>query len=48
MKYTSEQAKHLKKKGMNGYTKYFRPMPNIIIKDGFYIIESKMNVLKKC
>ena len=43
MKYTPEQAKRLKDKGMNGYTKYNRPIPNITIKEGFYIIESKLN-----
>ena len=43
MKYTKEQAKRLKNKGINGFTKYDRPLKNIVIKDGFYIIESKMN-----
>ena len=43
MKYSKEQAERLKAKGMNGYTKYQRPLPDIIIKDGYYIIESKMN-----
>ena len=43
MKYTKQQAEKLKNKGMNGYTKYDRPIPDLIIKDGFYIIESKMN-----
>ena len=43
MKYTKQQAEKLKNKGMNGYTKYDRPIPDVIIKDGFYIIESKMN-----
>ena len=43
MKYTKQQAEKLKNKGMNGYTKYDRPTPDVIIKDGFYIIESKMN-----
>jgi len=43
MKYTPEQAKRLKDKGMNGYTKYDRPLADITIKDGFYIIESKLN-----
>jgi len=43
MKYTKEQAERLKKKGMNGYTKHNRPLVDVIIKDGFYIIESKMN-----
>jgi hypothetical protein len=43
MKYTLEQAKKLKNKGMNGYTKHFRPLPDVIIKDGFHIIESKVN-----
>ena len=43
MKYTKDQAKKLKDKNMPGYTKYNRPMPDIIIKDGYYIIESKIN-----
>lgn len=43
MKYTKEQAERLKKKGMNKYTRYNRPLVDVIIKDGFYIIESKMN-----
>ena len=47
MKYTPEQAKRLKDKGMNGYTKYNRPIQDVIIKEGYYIIHSKMNVIKK-
>jgi len=43
MKYTKEQAERLKKKGMDGYTKYNRPLPDVIIKDGYFILESKMN-----
>jgi hypothetical protein len=43
MKYTKEQAERLKKKGMDDYTKYKRPLPDIIIKDGYFIVESKMN-----
>ena len=43
MKYSPEQAERLKAKGMNGYTKYQRPLADVIIKDGYYIIESKMN-----
>lgn len=43
MKYTKQQAEKLKNKGMNGYTKYNRPLPDVTIKDGFYIIESKLN-----
>ena len=43
MKYTKEQAKRLKNKGMNGYTKYQRPLAKVTIKDGYFIIESKMN-----
>lgn len=43
MKYTKEQAKRLKDKGMNGYTRCVRPIPDVEIKDGFYIVESKMN-----
>lgn len=43
MKYTAEQKKHLKNKNMGGFTKYDRHIPSITIKDGFYIIESKLN-----
>jgi hypothetical protein len=43
MKYTKEQAERLKKKGMDGYTKYNRPPPDVIIKDGYFIVESKIN-----
>ena len=43
MKYTKEQAERLKNKGMNGFTKHDRPLKKIVIKDGFYIIESKIN-----
>jgi hypothetical protein len=43
MKYTKEQAKKLKTKGMDGFTKYNRPLPDVKIVDGFYIIESKIN-----
>ena len=43
MKYTAEQKKRLKSKDMDGFTKYNRPVKPITIKDGFYIIESKMN-----
>jgi len=45
MKYTKEQAQKLKDKNLNGYTKYYRPIADIVIKDGFYIIESKLNLL---
>ena len=44
MKYTKAQAETLKRKSMNGYSKYNRPMPDVKIKDGFYIIESKINL----
>jgi len=45
MKYTKEQAEKLKRKGMQGFTKYNRPWtPIVTIKDGFYIVESKINV----
>ena len=47
MKYTPQQAKRLKDKGMNGYTKHNRPLPDVIIKDGFYIVESKINLSVK-
>ena len=43
MKYTKEQAERLKNKAMDGFTKYDRPLPQITIKDEFYIIESKIN-----
>jgi len=45
MKYTEEQKKRLKNKGMNGFTKYdiFIKEPNITTKDGFYVIDSKIN-----
>lgn len=46
MKYTKQQAEKLKKKAMDGYSKYNRPMPDVIIKDGYYIIESKINLHK--
>ena len=45
MKYTKKQAEKLKKKGMNGYTKYNRPLPDVKIENGYFIIESKMNKL---
>lgn len=48
MKYTPKQAKILKEKGMNRFTKYNSIfLRNITIKEGFYIIESKMNIIKK-
>lgn len=44
MKYTKQQAEMLKNKGMNGFSKHNRkPLGNITIKDGYYIIESKIN-----
>ena len=43
MKYTKQQAERLKNKDLDGYTKHNRPLPDVIIKDGFYIVESKMN-----
>jgi hypothetical protein len=43
MKYTKEQAKKLKTKGMDGFTKYNRPLADVKIVDGFYIVPSKMN-----
>ena len=43
MKYTKQQAEILKNKDMDGYTKYNRPLPDVEIVDGFYIIPSKMN-----
>jgi hypothetical protein len=44
MKYTKEQAERLKNKAMDNFTRYNRPLPQITIKDGFYIIESKINL----
>lgn len=44
MKYTKAQAEMLKKKGIDRYSKYNRPLPDITIKDGYYIIESKINL----
>jgi len=44
MKYTSEQAKRLKKKGMHGFNKYNKyVIPLVKVKNGFYIVESKLN-----
>lgn len=43
MKYTKQQAEKLKNKGLKGYTKYFRPLPDVQIVDGFFIVSSKMN-----
>jgi hypothetical protein len=43
MKYTEEQKKQLKNKGKEMFTKYDRPYPSVLIKDGFYILESKLN-----
>lgn len=43
MKYTKQQAEKLKTKGMDGFTKYNRPLPDVTIVDGFYIVPSKMN-----
>ena len=45
MKYTEEQKKRLKNKGMNGFTKYDRFIPNLRIEGEFDIYESKMNTL---
>lgn len=43
MKYTKQQAERLKKKDMGGYTKYNRPLPDVKIVDGFFIVPSKLN-----
>lgn len=43
MKYTKQQAEKLKTKGMDGFTKYNRPLPDVTIVDGFYIVPSKIN-----
>jgi hypothetical protein len=44
MKYTPEEAKRLKNKGMSGFHKYNKWIPTVTIKDGYYIVESKMNI----
>jgi len=43
MKYTEEQKKQLKRKNIPYLPRHNRSIPSVIIKDGFYIIESKMN-----
>lgn len=46
MKYTPEQAKRLKEKAMDGYTKYtmHKSWHPLVTKVGdFYIVESKIN-----
>jgi hypothetical protein len=43
MKYTRQEAERLKNKGMKGFTKYTKWIPNVIEKDGFWIVESKIN-----
>jgi hypothetical protein len=43
MKYTEEQKKKLKKKDMQRFHKCNSFIPTIIIKDGFFIVESKIN-----
>jgi len=47
MKYTKQQTEQLKRRGLNAYASNCRFIPEIIIKDGFYIIESKMNYSNK-
>lgn len=46
MKYTEEQKKRLKRKGMQGFTCHNRFIPSVKIIDGYYIVESKMNVIR--
>lgn len=43
MKYTKEQAEIYKNKYMEGYGKYNPLLIPVTIKDGYYIVESKMN-----
>ena len=43
MKYTKEQAEIYKNKYMEGYGKYNPPLSPVTIKDGYYIVESKIN-----
>ena len=43
MKYTKEQAEIYKNKYMKGYGKYNPPLSPVTIKDGYYIVESKIN-----
>jgi len=45
MKYTKEQAELYKDKYINGFTKNYPLMVDVTIKDGFYIVESKINKL---
>ena len=43
MKYTKQQAGKLKNKNMDRYTKYNRPLPDVEIINGFFVIPSKIN-----
>jgi hypothetical protein len=43
MKYTEEQKKRLKRKGILTFHKHNFKIPSVTIVDGFYIVESKMN-----
>lgn len=43
MKYTAEEKKRLKTNKLNRFPRYNRFIPDEKIKDGFYIVESKMN-----
>jgi len=43
MKYTEEQKQQLKRKNIPYLPRHNRHIPRVTTKDGFYIIESKMN-----
>ena len=47
MKYTTEQAIKYKDKIIKGIDKKIDIIPDVIIVNGFYIIESKMNFKRK-
>jgi len=42
MKYTKEQAEKLKNKGMDNLNDK-NPLPDVTIKDGYYVVESYIN-----
>ena len=43
MKYTKEQAEKRKIKEVKKYSWYNRPLPDVEIKNGYFIVASKMN-----
>lgn len=43
MKYTEKEKNYYKNKRMGGITKYVYQVPVTIVKEYYYIIESKMN-----